>query len=162
MGSRGSHGSRANFGNLENPQNLENLANPQNPENLANPANPANLNKSDEATPLRSGQEPARRVNQSRAAERRLLHRPPPEAGRDGPEALERHVTAVLVEEIQKALVVGWLHVEEVYQHLVAARRLLQPAPDDDPEIAARQIPRHERRIYSRPERLALLDHAIE
>ena len=57
---------------------------------------------------------------------------------------------------------VWYRSTEELDEQLIAARRLLEPAPDNEPEIVASGVSDHERRVDGRPERFAMFDHAVE
>src|SRR4030095_7774390 len=68
-------------------------------------------------------------------------------------------MAVVLPEKRQEALVVVWLHIEELHQQPVIAVRGLETDLDDLATVHARQVARHEDWIDGRPERLALFDH---
>ena len=61
----------------------------------------------------------------------------------DRAEIRERQLAFVLAQEIQEALVVAAIHVEQLDQHLVVAGRLLQSARDDRAHVLARQVADH-------------------
>jgi hypothetical protein len=67
----------------------------------------------------------------------------------------------VLPQEVQEALIVASLHVEQAGDDLVVPARLFEAAPYDFTNVGARDLPIHEQRIDSRPEGLVLLNHPL-
>jgi len=65
-------------------------------------------------------------------------------------------------QKVQKPLVIGRLHVEQVEQHLVVAPRVLQSGRHNRPHVVARQVARHERSVDRRPERFAVTHDPLE
>src|SRR5829696_4952569 len=74
------------------------------------------------------------------------------------PVVLERKLTVVLPEEVQKALVFALVHVEHPRDDLVVAARLLESLADDLADLALRDLPLHVARIHDRPERFPVVD----
>ena len=70
-------------------------------------------------------------------------------------------LTLVLSQEIEKAFVVVWRHVERPHEARVVAVGLLQPFPYNEPHLIARQVASHKRPVHRRPERLATHENAI-
>ena len=73
----------------------------------------------------------------------------------------ERNLAVVLSEEIEEALVVPGLHVEQARDDFVVATCLFQAAAHNFAHIRTRDLTIHEERIHSGPERLMLLDHPL-
>ena len=66
------------------------------------------------------------------------------------------------MEEVQEALVVALVHVEQRQQLLVVAARVRQPFADDRAHVVARDVARHERLVHDLPEALFLVDHPVK
>src|SRR5688572_6245411 len=72
------------------------------------------------------------------------------------PVFLERQLAIVLPQEVQEALVVALLHVEQARDDLVVAARFFQPLADHVADVAARDLTLHVERVDDVPERLAV------
>src|SRR5262245_37184869 len=78
------------------------------------------------------------------------------------PVFLEGQLTIVLPQEIQEALVVTRLHVEEPQHDLIVAARFLESLVDEIAHVVARDLAVHVERVDGGPERLALFDQLLE
>src|SRR5205085_7225457 len=72
------------------------------------------------------------------------------------------HLTIVLAEEIEEALVIALLHIEHAGHDLVIPARFLQPLAHQIAYAAARDLALHVQRVDSGPERLPLLSDSLE
>src|SRR5262249_27750726 len=77
------------------------------------------------------------------------------------PELLERELAIVLAQEVQKLLVVAWIHVEQLAHDLVVAARLLESFADDVAHVLPSNLTLHVERIYGGPERFAFLGELL-
>src|SRR5215510_3859288 len=71
-------------------------------------------------------------------------------------------MTIVLPQEVQEALVVAGVDVEQTQNDLVVASGFLEALVHEITHVAASDLAIHVEGIYRRPERLALLDELLE